>query len=106
MIACYTKNRGGAFEALELFWELMLETQDLCPNSMTMVSGLQACVALAALKQERLMHGYILRKGLDSILPVISTLVTMYARCGKLELGQRVFDQMDKKDIVCWNSLI
>jgi len=30
----------------------------------------------------------------------------MYARCGKLELGQRVFDQMDKKDIVCWNSLI
>jgi hypothetical protein len=68
MIACYTKNGGGAFEALELFWELMLETQDLCPNSVTMVSGLQACVALAALKQERLMHEYILRKGLDSIL--------------------------------------
>jgi hypothetical protein len=21
-------------------------------------------------------------------------------------LGQRVFDQMDKKDVVCWNSLI
>jgi pentatricopeptide repeat protein len=30
----------------------------------------------------------------------------MYARCGKLELGQRVFDQMDKRDVVSWNSLI
>ncbi|KAG6762202.1 hypothetical protein NC652_022875 [Populus alba x Populus x berolinensis] len=105
MIACYAKN-GKAFEALELFRELMLESQDLCPNSVTMVSVLQACAALAALEQGRLIHGYILRKGLDSILPVISALVTMYARCGKLELGQRVFDQMDKRDVVSWNSLI
>ncbi|KAG5238278.1 chlororespiratory reduction family protein [Salix suchowensis] len=105
MIACYAKN-GKAFEALELFRELMLETQDLCPNSVTMVSVLQACAALAALEQGRLIHGYILRKGLDSILPVISALVTMYARCGKLELGQRVFDHMDRRDVVSWNSLI
>lgn len=105
MIACYAKN-GRPFEALELFGEMMLENQDLCPNSVTMVSVLQACAALAALEQGRLIHGYILRRGLDNILPVISALVTMYARCGKLELGQRVFDQMDKRDVVSWNSLI
>ncbi|KAF9675400.1 hypothetical protein SADUNF_Sadunf09G0028500 [Salix dunnii] len=52
MIACYAKN-GKAFEALELFRELMLETEDLCPNSVTMVSVLQACAALAALEQGR-----------------------------------------------------
>lgn len=105
MIACYAKN-GRPFEALELFGEMILENQDLCPNSVTMVSVLQACAALAALEQGRLIHGYILRRGLDNILPVISALVTMYARCGKLELGQRVFDQMDKRDVVSWNSLI
>ncbi|KAJ9172409.1 hypothetical protein P3X46_015650 [Hevea brasiliensis] len=105
MIACYAKN-GRPFEALELFREMILENQDLCPNSVTMVSVLQACAALAALEQGRLIHGYILRRGLDDILPVISALVTMYARCGKLELGQQVFDQMDKRDVVSWNSLI
>ncbi|KDP44009.1 hypothetical protein JCGZ_05476 [Jatropha curcas] len=105
MIACYAKN-GKPFEALELFREMILETKDLCPNSVTMVSVLQACAALAALEQGRPIHGYILRRGLDSILPVISALVTMYARCGKLELGQKVFDQMDKRDVVSWNSLI
>ncbi|KAL7173324.1 hypothetical protein ACSBR2_032737 [Camellia fascicularis] len=105
MIACYTKN-GKAFEALELFRKMMLENRNLLPNSVTMVSVLQACAALAALEQGRLIHGYILRKGLDSILPVISALVTMYARCGNLELGLRVFDQMDKRDVVSWNSMI
>ncbi|XP_031286313.1 pentatricopeptide repeat-containing protein At3g46790, chloroplastic-like [Pistacia vera] len=105
MIACYARN-GMAFEALEIFREMIMETHDSNPNSVTMVSVLQACAALAALEQGKLIHAYILRRGLDSILPVISALVTMYARCGKLELGQRVFDQMEKRDVVSWNSLI
>ncbi|KAK2993151.1 hypothetical protein RJ640_015338 [Escallonia rubra] len=105
MIACYAKN-GRPFEALELFRDMMLETLDVLPNSVTMVSVLQACAALAALEQGKLIHGYILRKGLDSVLPVISALVTLYARCGNLKLGRRVFDQMVKRDVVSWNSMI
>ncbi|KAL0389093.1 UNVERIFIED_CONTAM: Pentatricopeptide repeat-containing protein, chloroplastic [Sesamum calycinum] len=105
IIACFAKN-GRPFEALRLFHEMMLESGDMLPNSVTMVSVLQACAAVSALDQGKLIHGYILRKGLDSILPVMSTLVTMYARCGDLELGQNVFNQMDKRDIVSWNSLI
>ncbi|KAL2488980.1 Pentatricopeptide repeat-containing protein [Forsythia ovata] len=105
MIACYAKN-GRPVEALELFREMMLASEDMLPNSVTMVSVLQACAALSALEQGKLIHGYILRKGLDSILPVISALVTMYARCGDLELGQRIFSLMDKRDVVSWNSMI
>ncbi|KAG8387906.1 hypothetical protein BUALT_Bualt02G0070100 [Buddleja alternifolia] len=105
MIACFAKN-GRPFEALELFHEMMVESGDVLPNSVTMVSVLQACAALSALEQGKLIHGYILRKGLDSILPVMSALVTMYARCGALELGLNVFNQMGKRDVVSWNSLI
>ncbi|XP_038706362.1 pentatricopeptide repeat-containing protein At3g46790, chloroplastic [Tripterygium wilfordii] len=105
MIACYTKN-GMPFEALGVFREMMTKTNDSIPNSVTMVSVLQACAALAALEQGRLIHAYILRRGLDSILPLISALVIMYARCGKLEQGQWVFDKMDRRDVVSWNSLI
>lgn len=105
MITCYAKNERP-FEALELFQEMILDNQDSLPNSVTMISVMQSCAALVALEQGKLIHGYILRRGLDSILPVMSTLVAMYARCGKLEIGQRVFDQMDKRDVVSWNSLI
>ncbi|XP_061996344.1 pentatricopeptide repeat-containing protein CRR2, chloroplastic [Rosa rugosa] len=105
MIACYAKN-ARPYEALELFRKMILEAPDLFPNSVTMVSVLQACAALAALEQGKFIHGYILRRGLDSTLPVMSSLITMYARCGKLELGQQVFNMIKKKDVVSWNSLI
>ncbi|XP_028804304.1 pentatricopeptide repeat-containing protein At3g46790, chloroplastic-like [Neltuma alba] len=105
MIACYAKN-GVPMKALELFQEMVREERESVPNSVTMVSVLQACAALAALELGKLIHGYILRRGLDSILPVLSALITMYGRCGKLELGQHVFDQMRKRDVVSWNSLI
>ncbi|OVA17772.1 Pentatricopeptide repeat [Macleaya cordata] len=105
MIACYAKN-GRPFEALMLFQEMMAGNPDDVPNSVTMVSVLQACAALAALGQGKLMHGYILRRGLDSILPVINSLITMYAKCGSVEIGRRVFDRMIKRDVVSWNSMI
>ncbi|XP_019168113.1 PREDICTED: pentatricopeptide repeat-containing protein At3g46790, chloroplastic [Ipomoea nil] len=106
MIACYARN-GRPYDALELFREMMmLETSGLLPNSVTIVSVLQACGAIAALEQGKLIHGYILRKGLDTIVPVTSALVTMYARCGNLDMGQCIFDQMSKRDVVAWNSMI
>lgn len=105
MVACYAKNEMP-FEALELFREMMLQKLDSAPNSVTMVNVLQACAALTALEQGRLIHGSILRRGLDSILPVISALITMYGRCGKLRLAQLVFDRMEQRDVISWNSLI
>ncbi|GAB4860089.1 Pentatricopeptide repeat-containing protein crr2, chloroplastic [Ancistrocladus abbreviatus] len=104
MIACYAKN-GRPVEALNLFHE-MLQTNDSVPTSVTIVSVLQACAALAVLGQGKLIHGYVLRRGLDLILPVDSALLKMYARCGDLELAQRVFDKMDRRDVISWNSLI
>ncbi|XP_010266357.1 PREDICTED: pentatricopeptide repeat-containing protein At3g46790, chloroplastic [Nelumbo nucifera] len=105
MIACYAKN-GRSFEALDLFHEMMTRTHDAIPNSVTMVSVLQACASIASLGQGKLMHGYVLRRGLDSILTVINALVSMYAKCGSLKIGRHIFDRMGKRDVVSWNSMI
>lgn len=105
MIACYAKN-GRPFQALQLFHEMVLGTHDFSPNSVTMVNVLQACAALAALGQGKMIHCYILRRDLNSILPVTSALLSMYARCGNLKMAQQIFNQTDKRDVVSWNSLI
>ncbi|CAO2821801.1 unnamed protein product [Amaranthus hypochondriacus] len=105
MIACYSKNERP-YEALNLFYAMVNEIIDFSPNSVTMVNVLQACAAVVGLEQGKLMHCYILRRNLDSMLPVTSALMTMYARCGKLEAAQKVFDQMDRRDVVSWNTLI
>lgn len=105
MIACYAKNEMP-MKALELFQIMMLEACDTVPNPITMVSVLQACAGLAALEHGKLVHAYVLRRGFDSTLPVLNTLITMYGRCGEISTGQRVFDYMKKRDVISWNSLI
>ncbi|KAG6433447.1 hypothetical protein SASPL_105061 [Salvia splendens] len=97
---------GDGEEALRLFTRKFCGSDDVLPNSVTLVSVVQACATLAALEQGKLIHGYVVRKGLDSILPVMNALVTMYARCGDVELGENVFNQMEKRDVVSWNSMI
>ncbi|XP_008811370.2 pentatricopeptide repeat-containing protein At3g46790, chloroplastic [Phoenix dactylifera] len=106
MIACYAKNERP-LDALELFREMMLRDPDAIPNAVTMVSVLQACAGLAALGQGRLVHAYVLRRGLDSIITVVNALIAMYAKCGSLETARRVFDGMiGRRDVVSWNSMI
>ncbi|CAA0815274.1 Pentatricopeptide repeat-containing protein -chloroplastic [Striga hermonthica] len=111
MITCFAKN-GKPSEALNLFREMVLandaadDGRGVLPNSVTMVSVLQACASICALEQGKLIHAYVLRRGLESILPVMNALITMYAKCGELESSKNIFDRMEKKDVVSWNSMI
>lgn len=44
--------------------------------------------------------------GLESDRHTAHSLITMYARCGKLGYARKVFDEIAKKDLVSWNSMI
>ncbi|ONK76886.1 uncharacterized protein A4U43_C02F870 [Asparagus officinalis] len=105
MIACYASERP--FDALMLFQEMMMREPDTVPNSVTMVSVLQACAGLSALGQGKLIHAYILRRGLEAVVSVFNALIAMYAKCGNLETGRQVFDTIKcQRDVVSWNSMI
>ncbi|KAJ3700622.1 hypothetical protein LUZ61_004327 [Rhynchospora tenuis] len=108
MIGCYVRNERP-YDALNLFREMMLsQDPDLTPNAVTIVSVLLACAGLAALGQGKILHGYILRRELDSVLSVNNALVSMYIKSGSIVLGRQVFDHLDpcRRDAVSWNSLI
>ncbi|WOK93795.1 pentatricopeptide repeat-containing protein [Canna indica] len=106
MIACYAKNERP-FDALELFKAMMMGDSEAVPNAVTMVSVLQACAGLAALGQGKVLHAYILRNSLDTVLSVVNALIMMYAKCGSLEKGRQIFDSTrNRRDVVTWNSMI
>lgn len=52
------------------------------------------------------IHAYAIRHNLDSDIMVSSALIDMYSKCGFLDLGIKVFDQMPKRNIVSYNSVI
>ncbi|KAJ9559955.1 hypothetical protein OSB04_005115 [Centaurea solstitialis] len=54
----------------------------------------------------REVHGSIVNSGLEWNLFVDNALVSMYAKCGALDVARKVFDEMRVRDGVSWNSII
>ncbi|KAM6562116.1 hypothetical protein CsatB_022114 [Cannabis sativa] len=103
MIGGYVTN-GDNEAALNLYCRMQME--GIMPNELTMASVLKACSSLAALEQGKQIHGRTIKYGLGLEIPVGSALSTMYAKCGSLEDGNKVFRRMVTKDIISWNAMI
>lgn len=103
IIAACAQSRQGV-SALNLLRDMNLV--DVRPDTVTMISVLKACSRLAALRQGKEIHQYIIRHGLDTGSFVWNALIDMYGRCGSIQNSRRVFDAMPHKDLVSWNVMI
>ncbi|XP_020107339.1 pentatricopeptide repeat-containing protein At4g02750-like [Ananas comosus] len=102
IISAYVQAEHG-HEALELFIRMMSE--GIVPNSSTITSILSTCGMQGAAKLGRQIHTLAIKLGQDLQLFVGNALITMYFKCGCVESLQ-VFDYMEERDIVTWNSVI
>ncbi|KAI5065680.1 hypothetical protein GOP47_0020375 [Adiantum capillus-veneris] len=91
-------------KGLQLFQEM--QEEGVLPNHVTLVSILKACHCLSALDQGKLLHECIVGRGLDSEVSIINALIDMYAKCGALLDGRKVFDKSCIKDVVTWTTMI
>lgn len=82
------------------------ESIPLKPNSVTLMTVLPGCAALAALGKGKEIHAYALKQKLATDIAVGSALIDMYAKCGCLNLSRIVFDQMPTRNVITWNVLI
>lgn len=102
MIAGYSKN-GLHKHAISLFWEM--NRAGVRATKVTFVNVLLACVELKSLEDGMAIHASM--KGVvDSDVFLDSTLVGMYAKCGCIEKGRNIFDEMQERDVVSWNVMI
>ncbi|KAJ7956390.1 Pentatricopeptide repeat-containing protein [Quillaja saponaria] len=103
MISGFSEH-GCADQAIHLFREMLNE--ELIPEDMTLTATLTACSALRLLRTGKEVHGYALRLGIGENTFVDSALVTMYSKCGTLELARRVFNTIPQKDAIACSSLV
>ncbi|CAN4078504.1 unnamed protein product [Withania somnifera] len=104
MLAGYTQN-GFFTEALMLFTEMM-EFSGLYPNPTTVASVLPACVHCEAFTLKEVIHGYVIKLGFADEKYVQNALMDLYSRMGKINISKNIFDDMESKDIVSWNTMI
>ncbi|KAM1319359.1 hypothetical protein ACFX13_004497 [Malus domestica] len=104
MITGYAQNEYDE-EALKLFLE-MYAASALFPNSTTMSSIVPACVRSESFADKESIHGYVIKRGLEKNRYVQNALVDMYSRLGKTVISEIIFNSMEAKDIVSWNTMI
>ncbi|CAK9176960.1 unnamed protein product [Ilex paraguariensis] len=103
MIAVYVNNSMPS-EAVELYSQM--DAHGLERDAITVASILPACGDLSSLLLGRRIHEYVERKRLMPNLSLENALIDMYAKCGSLQEARKVFDGMQRRDVVSWTSMI
>ncbi|KVH95853.1 hypothetical protein Ccrd_002094 [Cynara cardunculus var. scolymus] len=103
MLACYAQN-GKANETLALFDEMKL--LGIRANETTVVSVLSAIGQLGALDRGSHLHLYISEQGIKINSIVGTALIDMYVKCGNIAEASYIFNSMESKDVLAWNTMI
>ncbi|XP_009603001.1 pentatricopeptide repeat-containing protein At1g19720 [Nicotiana tomentosiformis] len=100
--ACSRDSRWG--DVVDLFYMMMED--GIVPDSFLFPKILQACGNCGDVETGRLIHSIAIRCGMSSEIRVNNSLLAVYAKCGLLICAKRLFESMEKTDIVSWNSII
>ncbi|XP_072993481.1 pentatricopeptide repeat-containing protein At2g17210 [Typha latifolia] len=95
---------GKPCEAIAFFIEMQQEFGR--PNSVTMLSLIEACTSSVELKLSKCAHGVAVRNCFAYDLAVATALLDMYAKCGDLDSSRQVFEMMPERNVLTWNVMI
>ena len=97
-------NEGCGSEGVSLYCEMRKE--NVRANEFALATALKACSICLNLEFGKQVHVEAIKAGLLLDLFVGSALVDLYARCGEMELSERLFFDMPEKNGVSWNALL
>ena len=84
-------DHGVGEEALRCFKEMQFD--GIAPDSVTLTCCLKACGDIGAFYEGQEMHKKVVEVGLEN-LQVENTLISMYAKFGRMVEAQEIFDCM------------
>ncbi|EFJ34438.1 hypothetical protein SELMODRAFT_82024 [Selaginella moellendorffii] len=106
MIAAYAQN-GNAAEAINLFQCMDLEGAE--PSDITLISVVDSCAVLGTLSLGKRIHARIRSSpSFSQSLMLLNAVITMYGKCGNLELAREVFEcvPLRTRSVVTWTAMI
>ncbi|XP_010517593.1 PREDICTED: pentatricopeptide repeat-containing protein At2g41080-like [Camelina sativa] len=89
-----------------LYLYKMMKISGCRPNKITFVTVLSSCSDLAIRGQGQQIHAEAIKIGASSVVAVVSSLISMYSKCGCLEDAAKAFSEREDEDEVMWSSMI
>lgn len=84
----------------------VMRSENLRFDCVTLSSILTAAANSSNIKLGKEGHCYCIRNSLQSDVVVASSIVDMYAKCGRIDYAGHVFSSTTNKDIILWNTLL
>lgn len=85
----------------------MLSGSRIGLNYVVLCSLLSACTQSADVMMGRWVHVYALKETKNEMdIMVATSLVDMYAKCGKIDIAYQVFKKIPRKNVVVWNAML
>ncbi|KAJ4729631.1 Pentatricopeptide repeat-containing protein [Melia azedarach] len=85
---------------------ILMKMAGLRPDKITFVSVISSCSELATLGQGQQIHAEVIKAGASMVVGVVSSLISMYSRCGCLEDSVKAFLECEDSDVVTWSAMI
>ncbi|KAL0453084.1 UNVERIFIED_CONTAM: putative pentatricopeptide repeat-containing protein [Sesamum latifolium] len=104
IISCFIQNELP-FRGLEYF-KLMLRNDGMFPDDYIFPCATKACGMINDYCFGQSVHCLAVKIGFDVNVFVGSSVVDMYAKCGKLGDARKVFDEMPERNVVSWSGMI
>ncbi|XP_020570933.1 pentatricopeptide repeat-containing protein At1g53600, mitochondrial-like [Phalaenopsis equestris] len=87
-------------------WFNKMAREGIKLNPLVLSSILRALASLAILKEGMQIHACVVKTALDSDIFILSSLISMYSKCGNLREACWIFSSIRNSNIVCINSMI
>ncbi|KAG0527318.1 hypothetical protein BDA96_06G223400 [Sorghum bicolor] len=104
MVTAFVQND---FDLEGLLLVYQMQKSCFAADSVTLTAVLSAASNTGDLQIGKQAHGYLVRRGIEDE-GLESYLIDMYAKSGRIEIAQRVFDDYGnvKRDEVTWNAMV
>lgn len=82
------------------------QREGLTPDWYTFSIILKACAALVTELHASAVHSQVIKYGFEGDTVLQNALIHAYSRCGSIIMSTQVFDEMESRDVVSWNSIL
>lgn len=103
IIKWYARNRLFK-DSIDVYYAMMDGGHKA--NEFTFTFVLPACAGLKSKYDGKRVHDDVISSGCESNVFVVTALVDMYVKCGKLWLARQLFDGIPKKGTATYNAMI
>ncbi|GFP84363.1 putative pentatricopeptide repeat-containing protein at3g15130 [Phtheirospermum japonicum] len=92
-------------KALSVFREMVMRNKAR-PDDYTYAAVLSAAAGRASMRNGKEIHAHLIRRKPDWDIGIRNALINMYAKSGCLSSAYAIFERMQARNLVSWNSII